>query len=106
MTSSTRRSHSGAHGDRPDPVSVSPEGRRKLEEAKRSLGGNCAVPPALLAFRLPELPGLNDGMIYPPGDFPLGTPPRSIRRAAAERAPLRGTIRVIDRARGLPGQGS
>ena len=95
MTSSIRRSHSGEHGDRPDPVSVSPEGRRKLDEAKRSLGGNRAVPPALLAFRLPELPGLNDGTIYPPGDFPLGTSTRSIRRAAAERAPLRGTIRVV-----------
>jgi immune inhibitor A len=49
----------------------------------------------MLAFRLPQLPGLNDGTIYPPSDFPLGTSTRSIRRAAAERAPLRGTIRVL-----------
>ena len=43
----------------------------------------------------PKHPGLNDGLIIPPDEFPLGTPPSVIRSAAANRAPLRGTLRVI-----------
>lgn len=43
----------------------------------------------------PKAEGLNDGMIYPPDQFPLGTPPSTIRSAAADRAPPRGTLRVI-----------
>ncbi|HXR30836.1 MAG TPA: M6 family metalloprotease domain-containing protein, partial [Solirubrobacterales bacterium] len=39
--------------------------------------------------------GYNDGLIVPGTKFPLGTPPSTIRSAAAERAPLRGVVRVI-----------
>lgn len=39
--------------------------------------------------------GLNDGLIIPGEYFPLGTPVRVVRRAAADRAPLTGTVRVI-----------
>lgn len=39
--------------------------------------------------------GMNDGLIYPGDQFPLGTPLRIARAAAADRAPLRGTVRVI-----------
>lgn len=43
----------------------------------------------------PRSPGLNDGMIVPAEEFPLGTPFSVIRSAAADRAPLRGVLRVI-----------
>lgn len=38
--------------------------------------------------------GLNDGLIYPGTMFPLGTTADVARSAAANRAPLRGTVRV------------
>ena len=43
----------------------------------------------------PQAPGLNDGMIIPPEEYPFGTPMRAIRNAAADRAPLAGVVRVI-----------
>jgi immune inhibitor A len=39
--------------------------------------------------------GFNDGTVRPPEEFALGTPLSRIRDAAAERAPLRGVVRVI-----------
>lgn len=42
-----------------------------------------------------QAPGLNDGLIYPGQMFPIGTPVRRVRNAAAERAPLRGAVRVV-----------
>lgn len=47
--------------------------------------------------RLPasKSPGLNDGLIYPGSYFPLGTSVEKVRSAAADRAPLHGTLRVI-----------
>jgi immune inhibitor A len=43
----------------------------------------------------PKRDGFNDGLIIPPSEFPLGTPPSVLRSAALERAPLRGVVRVI-----------
>lgn len=43
----------------------------------------------------PRSDGFNDGLIIPPEEFPLGSAPSRIRGAAAERAPLRGAVRVI-----------
>lgn len=43
----------------------------------------------------PQRPGLNDGIIIPPEEFPLGTPMSHMRAAAVERAPLAGILRVI-----------
>jgi immune inhibitor A len=44
----------------------------------------------------PHIPiGMNDGLIYPGDTFALGTGPFPVSRAAADRAPLRGTIRVV-----------
>lgn len=42
-----------------------------------------------------QAPGMNDGLIYPGDMFPVGTPLRIARQAAAERAPLQGVVRVI-----------
>jgi immune inhibitor A len=43
----------------------------------------------------PNRPGFNDGLIFPPDMYPLGTPLSAIRNAALERSPLRGAVRVI-----------
>ena len=39
--------------------------------------------------------GLNDGVIYPGIMFPVGTPAKTAKNAAANRAPLRGTLQVV-----------
>lgn len=39
--------------------------------------------------------GMDDGLIYPGDYFPLGTSARTVRSAALDRAPLRGTLRVV-----------
>jgi immune inhibitor A len=44
--------------------------------------------------REPRRLGFNDGVIIPPEAFPAGTSLAEIRNAAADRAPLRGTVRV------------
>ncbi|GAA2903074.1 hypothetical protein GCM10010472_71630 [Pseudonocardia halophobica] len=43
----------------------------------------------------PRWPGYGDGTIFPPRQFPLGTSAREIGRAAADRTPLRGKVRVV-----------
>jgi immune inhibitor A len=79
----------------PSPVAPSPQLRKKLREVRQELRTRGATPAsALLTFRQPRLLGMNDGMIVPPDQFPLGTSSARLRRAAAERAPLRGVIRV------------
>ncbi len=42
-----------------------------------------------------QLPGLNDGLIYPGTMFPLGTGIEIARSAGLNRSPLRGTVRVV-----------
>jgi immune inhibitor A len=44
--------------------------------------------------REPRRLGFNDGVIIPPEAFPAGTSLATIKTAAADRAPLRGTVRV------------
>jgi len=43
----------------------------------------------------PRRLGFDDGVILPPEEFPANASPALVRGAAAERAPLRGTVRVI-----------
>ena len=77
-------------------VAPSPELRERIRERLRDLneapdfglGGRVVVEPQ-------RRPGFNDGLIIPGTEYPLGTPLRTVRRAAAARAPLRGTVRVI-----------
>ncbi len=59
---------------------------------KRSKGGQVAE--SLGMARYPRHLGFDDGTIVPPEDFPFGTSTLQIRSAAADRAPLRGTVRV------------
>ena len=78
-------------------VAPSPELRERLK-ADLAKARDSAVGPlgALMGLsRGPRPLGFDDGVIIPPEQFPLGTPMRSIRSAAAQRAPLRGTLRVI-----------
>ena len=77
-------------------VAPSPELRERIQERLRglrsapaiNLGGRLVVEPQ-------KRPGFNDGLILPGSEYPLGTSLRAVRRAAADRAPLRGLVRVI-----------
>jgi immune inhibitor A len=68
--------------------------RIKKELADIKAASNSVVR-ALARVAEPDLPGFNDGLIIPPENFALGTPLSVIRNAAADRAPLRGVLRVI-----------
>lgn len=75
-------------------VAPSPELRDRIREISRSLN-DTAGGLSRVVFQPRQRPGFNDGVIMPGTEYPLGTPLRTIRRAAASRAPLRGTVRVI-----------
>lgn len=78
-------------------VPASPELRDRLRSAAVQARRDAGLPEqgkgALL--REPRRLGLNDGMIRPSASFPPGTRRRSVRNAAVDRAPLRGTVRVL-----------
>jgi immune inhibitor A len=77
-------------------VSMSPEARDKLKAALDAARGRIGVPDALsMRASEPRRLGFNDGVIIPPEQFPFGTAPSRIASAAADRAPLRGVVRVI-----------
>ncbi len=48
-----------------------------------------------IRFSEPRHVGLNDGLIFPGTYFPLGTTAAVASNSARERAPLRGTVRVV-----------
>lgn len=76
-------------------VSPSPELRDRLQEDLRQIRG---VSPLGYRFTMGGAPrrlGFDDGTIFPPSEFPLGTPRATIAAAASERAPLTGTVRVV-----------
>ncbi|MBN3817313.1 M6 family metalloprotease domain-containing protein [Paraburkholderia sp. Se-20369] len=77
-------------------VAPHPDLRDKINKAIEAAKTAGAFPSALrLRASEPRLYGLNDGTIFPSDFFPFDTPPSVMRAAAAERAPLRGTLRVI-----------
>ena len=78
-------------------VAPSPELRERLEkEAVKTRGKGGALLAGITALApQPRALGFEDGLIIPPDEFPAGTPSALIRAAAAERAPLRGAVRVI-----------
>ena len=65
----------------------------ELTKVRRRRGAMFAE--SLGITRMPRPLGFDDGYIIPATEFPLGVPFASIRFAAAERAPLRGTVRVV-----------
>jgi immune inhibitor A len=78
-------------------VAPSPELKEKLlvELADARKRSTSPLGAALGIARGPRRLGFDDGVIIPPERFPVGTPVGAIRAAAAERAPLRGAVRVI-----------
>jgi immune inhibitor A len=77
-------------------VAPAPDLKEKIKAEVAALRANTkSVIAALARAAEPNRPGFNDGLIFPPDTFPLGTPLAAIRNAALERAPLRGVVRVI-----------
>ena len=77
-------------------VQASPELAARLRAQLGSDTGRTAAGGALpVALTMPRRLGFNDGVILPPSAFPPGTSARRVRHAAADRAPLRGTVRVV-----------
>src|SRR4029453_8800693 len=76
-------------------VAPAPQLRARIRERLRRAADMDLVAGRRLTVRPQNRPGLNDGLIIPGTEFPLGTGVRAVRRAAAARAPLRGDVRVI-----------
>lgn len=77
-------------------VAPHPEVRQQIDAALERASEAASVLPAHnVALYPPRKLGLNDGVIIPGTEFPLGTPPSRVQSAAADRAPLRGAVRVI-----------
>jgi immune inhibitor A len=77
-------------------VAPHPDLRKRIKEALAAARKAAGIPGALNVHAAePTRVGFNDGVIRPPEDYPLGTAPSVIANAAADRAPLRGTVRVI-----------
>ena len=76
-------------------VAPAPQLRARIRERLRRASDAALVPGRRLAVLPQNRPGFNDGLIIPGTEFPLGTGLRTVRRAAAARAPLRGDVRVI-----------
>ena len=96
----------GTHGDLPwrvrqsmEPcfVAPSPELRDRLASELEKIKGRSKslVADSLSISKEPRALGFNDGMIIPADEYPFGTPDLVMRSGSAERAPLRGAIRVI-----------
>ncbi|GAA1769845.1 hypothetical protein GCM10009712_17220 [Pseudarthrobacter sulfonivorans] len=81
----------------PCPVSMSPEAKARLnDEVSRLRSADDKGVASLLGFTTQSRPlGFDDGVIFPPEHFAPGTSTRSMAAAAASRAPLHGTVRVI-----------
>ena len=76
-------------------VSPSPELRERFQEERQRVESASSLGGRYVMGGGPRYPGLDDGMIRPADEFPIGTPRESIAAAAAERAPLTGAIRVV-----------
>jgi len=77
-------------------VAPSPELRERIKQELETLRSTSSSLMATMLRAQPRVPiGMNDGLIYPGVSFPLGTAALAVSRAAAERAPLRGLIRVV-----------
>ncbi len=83
-----------APSDAPDVKTTRRKAAAKKSASKASKGIDDLIA-NLVRIRHETAPGLNDGLIIPGSYFPLGTPVRVVRSAAADRAPLSGTVRVI-----------
>jgi len=77
-------------------VAPSPELKERLVDQFERLRSRAAgLVGRNLTLGGPTHVGLNDGLIYPGTSFALGTTAAVAQRAALERAPLRGAVRVV-----------
>jgi immune inhibitor A len=77
-------------------VAPAPELKERLVEQFERLRNRAAdLVGRNLSLQSPSHVGLNDGLIYPGTYYPLGTTAAVAQRAALERAPLRGAVRVV-----------
>ena len=77
-------------------VAPSPELQERIRERMKAIQASGDVPPGARVLFVPQnRPGFNDGLIIPGDMLPLGTTARVARSTAADRAPLRGAVRVI-----------
>ena len=76
-------------------IPPSPELRERMKDELERLQEVLSLSGPEIHMGEAKRPGLNDGLIIPGDQFPLGTPLEVVRSAAAERAPLRGLVRVI-----------
>ena len=78
-------------------IAPAPELKKKIDDELKKLKTTAAK--GLLAgkigIRETQPVGFNDGLIYPGTMFPVGTSAAIARSAGLNRAPLRGTLRVI-----------
>jgi len=91
-----RQARAGDDGQR-CMVAPAPELADKMRKELTAMRGKAKDFMATLQLRAsePRQAGFNDGTIFPPTDYPLGAQASSIRSAAADRAPLRGVVRII-----------
>ena len=78
-------------------IAPSPELKKKIDDELKKIKNTAAK--GLLAGKIgirdTQPVGFNDGLIYPGTMFPVGTTAAIARAAGLNRAPLRGTVRVI-----------
>ncbi|MEY2521854.1 MAG: hypothetical protein QOJ66_419 [Ilumatobacteraceae bacterium] len=82
---------------RPCFVAPSPELKDRLDSELAKIKGRSksTIVDSLSLAKEPRALGFNDGMIIPADEYPFGTSDLVMRRGSADRAPLRGTVRVI-----------
>jgi immune inhibitor A len=78
-------------------VAPHPDLKERIKGAVEEMraGADDLLVPRIRVRVEPNRPGFNDGLIVPPEEFPVGTPLPVLASAAADRAPLRGTVRII-----------
>jgi immune inhibitor A len=76
-------------------IPPAPELRERLKEELDRLNEEADLVGAVMKVTEQKRPGLNDGLILPGDQFPIGTPLERVRSEAALRAPLRGAVRVV-----------
>ncbi len=77
-------------------VAPHPDLQKKLKaDLDRARGRGKTAFSNLLRIERTKPVGMDDGLIFPGDYYPLGTSARAVQSGALDRAPLRGTVRVI-----------
>ena len=76
-------------------IPPSPQLRARIDRELAEIREQTELIGPMVRVIQPKRPGLNDGLILPGNYFPIGTPLERVRSEAAERAPLRGPVRIV-----------